>query len=192
MPIPLTTINLSFTHKIPFTTMETFIGQICLVGFNFAPRGFALCNGQLLSIAQNSALFALLGTIYGGNGQTTFALPDLRGRTPIHMGEGPGLSNHIIGERAGVEATTLTIQNMPPHNHSLNAVSESGNVGSPLDANLAATGALDPEYRVGGSGIQMANNSIGVVGGGQGFTNMQPYLTLNYVIALEGIFPSRN
>ena len=172
--------------------MEPFVGQIILVGFNFPPRGYATCDGQLLSIAQNTALFSLLGTQYGGNGQTTFALPDLRGRTPIHKGQGPGLSNRSIGETSGTEATTLTMSNLPAHTHSLNAVSEVGTVGAPVGAFLAATGSFDPEYRPSGTAVQMSPQSVGIVGGNQPVDNMQPYLVLTYAIALQGIFPSRN
>ena len=172
--------------------MEYFIGQILIVGFNFAPRGFALCNGQLLPIAQNTALFSLLGTTYGGNGQTTFGLPDLRGRLPIHQGQGPGLSPRSLGERSGVESVTLVSTQMPQHTHTLNAVSESGNVGAPANAFLAATGSLDPEYRLAGTAVQLAPTAIGSVGGSQPHDNMPPFLVVNFVIALEGIFPSRN
>jgi len=172
--------------------MEAFIASIILFGGNFAPRGWALCQGQILSIAQNKALFSLLGTTYGGNGQTTFALPDLQGRVPIQQGQGPGLSRYNLGQTGGTEATTLPSQNMPAHSHSMNAVSEAGNVGAPAGASLAATGTLDPEYRVGGTPVGMAATSIGPTGGNQPFSIMQPYLALNYIIAVEGIYPSRN
>lgn len=172
--------------------MEPFLGQIYIVGFTFAPRGFATCDGQLLSIAQNTALFSLLGTMYGGNGQTTFALPDLRGRVPIHMGQGSGIPARSQGETGGSASVTLTTQNMPTHTHSLNAFSESGNVASPQNAFLASTGALDPEYRTSGTSVQMAAQAISTVGGNQPFNTMPPYLVLNFVIALEGIYPSRN
>ncbi len=172
--------------------MEFFIGSIILFGGTFAPRSWAFCQGQILSIAQNSALYSILGTAYGGNGTTTFALPDLRGRVPIHPGQGPGLSNYSLGQSSGSETTTLLSSNMPAHNHTLNAVTETGNVGAPAGASLAATGALDPEYRIGGTGVGMAASSIGVAGGSQPHNNMQPYLALNYIICLEGIFPSRN
>ena len=171
--------------------METFIGQIILVGFNFAPRGFATCDGQLLSIAQNTALFSLLGTTYGGNGQTTFGLPDLRGRVPMHQGQGPGLSSRVLGEVSGSETTTLLATNLPTHTHSLNAYSETGNVGSPAGALLANSGSFDTEYRTSGTVVQMGGGAIGNAGGSQPFNNMQPFLAINFVIALEGIFPSR-
>lgn len=172
--------------------MDEYIGTIKVFGFNFAPRGWALCQGQLLPIAQNTALFSLLGTYYGGNGQTTFGLPDLRGRTVVGMGQGPGLSPYDIGQQGGSETVTLLTTQIPQHNHLLNAYSESGDVGSPANALLATTGALDPEYRASGTLVQMAGNAIGVAGGNQPHNNIQPYLATNYSIALEGIYPSRN
>ncbi|MBC3788354.1 phage tail protein [Spirosoma utsteinense] len=172
--------------------MEPFIGQIIMFGGNFAIRGYAICSGQLMSIAQNTALFSILGTTYGGNGQTTFGLPDLRGRVPIGQGQGPGLPNFTLGQLAGTTSVTLNSSNMPIHNHSLVAVTETGNVASPQNAFLAATGALDPEYRASGSNVAMAPQSIGNAGSSQPFSIMPPYLTINYLIALEGIYPSRN
>ena len=177
---------------------EPFIGQIILFAGNFAIRGYAMCNGQLLSIAQNTALFSILGTTYGGNGQTTFALPDLRGRVPNHMGQGPGLSNYSLGQVAGVENTTLTQNNLPPHSHTLNG-SNSGqaNVASPGN-NFLGIGKVPSSSET----INMYNsvasasplNAASITGGGGSipFSILQPYLTLNYLIALEGIFPSRN
>lgn len=172
--------------------MEPFIGQIIMFGGNFPIRGYATCSGQLLSIAQNTALFSILGTTYGGNGQTTFGLPDLRGRVPIGQGQGPGLPDYALGQLSGTPSVTLNTTNMPIHNHSLIAVTETGNLPSPQNAFLAATGALDPEYRASGSNVPMAAQSIGNAGGSQPFSIMQPYLTINYLIALQGIFPSRN
>ena len=172
--------------------MEPFLGMIALFGFNFAPRGWAFCNGQLLSIAQNNALFALLGTIYGGDGRTTFALPNLQGRVPIHFGQGSGLSNYQIGQVGGVESATLLISNMPAHNHTLNAVSELGGTSAPEGAFLGNTGALDREYKTSGTGVVMNAGAIGTNGGSQPFSIIQPYLVVNYCIALQGIFPSRD
>lgn len=172
--------------------METFLGGIFMVGFNFAPRGFATCDGQILSIAQNTALFALLGTQYGGNGQTTFALPDLRGRVPMHQGQGPGLTPRSMGELSGSENTTLVTPNLPAHNHTLNAFSETGNLGTPQGSLLAGTGIVDPEYRASGTLVSMGAQAIGSAGSGTPFNNVQPYLVVNFVIALQGIFPSRN
>ena len=168
-----------------------FLGMIALFGFTFAPNGWAFCNGQLLSIAQNTALFALLGTTYGGNGINNFALPDLRGRVPIHFGQGAGLSNYIQGQVSGNESATLLINNMPAHNHTLNAFSELGDTSAPSGALLGNTGALDREYRASGTSVQMSSAAIGVSGGSQPFSILQPYLALNYCIAMQGIFPSR-
>ncbi len=172
--------------------MNPFLAMIMIFAGNFPPQGWAFCDGQLLSIAQNTALFSLLGTTYGGDGQTTFALPDLRGRVPIHMGQGPGLSNYLIGETAGTESITLTINNIPQHNHSLNATSEPGSSSDPTGAYLGNTGALDREYNTSGTIVQMNSNVVGLKGGSQPFGIVQPFLTLNFVIALQGIYPSRN
>ncbi len=181
--------------------MDVLLGSIMTVGFNFAPRGFAICEGQLLSIASNTALFSLLGTIYGGDGRTTFALPDLRGRVPIGMGQGPGLSNHSQGERGGNETQTLNVNQLPSHNHVLQlsaAVQVStSNPNSDEAAGGFLTNTSNNFYATAGT----AGNNLGGVsasgtaantGGGQSFPIMQPYLVINYVIALEGIFPSRN
>lgn len=165
-------------------------------GFNFPPRGYATCQGQILSIAQNTALFSLLGTTYGGNGQTTFALPDLRGRLPMGQGQGPGLSPRTLGEVSGTETVTLLVTQMPAHNHgfTLNAVSEAGDTSVPTGAYLANTGALDKEYKASGTVVAMNSGAgaVGASGGSQPHSNMPPYLVLNFYIALEGIFPSRN
>ena len=169
-----------------------FIAGIILFGGDFAPRGWAFCNGQLLPINQNQALFSLLGTTYGGNGVTTFALPDLRGRIAIHEGQGPGLPPYTLGERAGSPETTLIAANLPAHAHALNGVSDTGNVPSPAGAFLASTGETDPEYRTSGTVVAMNSAAIGVTGSNQSFSNMPPYLAVNYIIALNGIFPSRN
>ena len=132
---------------------EPFLGEISMSGFNFAPRGYAFCAGQLLSISQNTALFVLLGTTFGGNGQTTFALPDLRGRVPMGEGSGPGLTPKTLGEVSGAETTTLTTNQIPQHNHSLNAVSDAGDTSSPANAFLANSGALDKEYKASGTAV---------------------------------------
>lgn len=172
--------------------MEPYIGQLQLFGFNFAPKGWALCNGQLLSIMQYQALFSLISTTYGGDGRTTFALPDLRGRVPNGQGQGPGLSNYVMGQVAGTENVTLLSTQMPAHNHILMAFSDPGNVSNPQGALLASSGGTDPEYRTSGAITAMGQQGIGVSGGNQPHYNMQPYLTMNYCIATEGIFPSRN
>lgn len=169
------------------------IGEIRLFAGNFAPRNWAFCNGQLLSIAQNTALFSILGTTYGGNGQTTFALPDLRSRVPVHPGQGPGLSNYVLGQTAGVETVTLTQNQLPSHTHAVNAVANGGNQAAPT-GNLPAvesTGTSQNYSNAAATG-QMGPNMIGNTGGNQPFTVVQPYQCLNYIIALYGIFPSRN
>jgi microcystin-dependent protein len=172
--------------------MEPFIGMIALFGFDFAPRGWAKCDGQLLPIAQNSALFSLLGTMYGGDGRTTFALPDLRGRVAIGTGQGPGLSPYQTGENGGSQSITLLSSQMPAHTHMLQATNTSGNSGDPSGHILANSGATDPEYSSAAPNTTMSPQSIGTSGGSQPVPNMQPYLALNYCIALTGIFPSRN
>lgn len=171
---------------------EPFLAEIYMGGMNFAPRGFATCSGQIVSIAQNTALFALLGTTFGGNGQTTFALPDLRGRVPMGEGQGPGLSPRTLGEVGGTETVTLISTQIPAHNHTLNAVSDAGDVSAPSGNYLANSGALDKEYKATGTVVQMNANAVGSAGGSQPHANIQPYLVLNFYIAMEGIFPSRN
>lgn len=167
---------------------EPFIGQIQMFGFNFPPRGWALCDGQLLPIAQNTALFSLLGTTYGGDGRTTFGLPDLRGRAALHFGTGPGLGPRPIGAKGGSELETLTIGQMPPHQHSLNAHSEAADQQKPENNVLASA----MTYHAVPADVQMAGASIGQTGGGQAHNNMQPFLVINFCIALTGIFPSRS
>lgn len=168
---------------------EPYIGTIQMFGFNFAPRGWALCNGQLLSIAQNTALFSLLGTQYGGNGQTTFALPDLQGRVAIHQGQGPGLSSYTIGEVSGTETVTLIQQQMPQHNHLINASNNDPTDSTPqnnVPANIPAGGYGAT------ANINMNPAMGGLAGGSQPHENRQPFLVINFCIALVGIFPSRN
>ncbi len=173
--------------------MDPFLASIMLFAANFAPRGWALCQGQLLLINQNQALFSLLGTTYGGNGQTTFALPDLRGRVPVGFGQGPGLTNILIGQVGGTESITLINNNLPAHSHSLNAVVEAGDNSLPTGALLAHTGALDKEYKAGTTAnTTMHSSAIGMSGNSQPFANRSPYLGMNYVIALQGIYPSRD
>ncbi len=169
--------------------MDPFVGELRLFGFNFAPRGWALCQGQLLPIAQNTALFSLLGTTYGGNGQTTFALPDLRGRAPIGFGQGPGLSDRVQGQWVGAEQVTLVGAQLPPHNHTVGA-SSAATGKSPAGSYPAfTTGASS----YGGTAdLQMSPTMVGGGGGSQPHGNMSPALVLNWCIALEGIFPSRS
>jgi microcystin-dependent protein len=173
---------------------EPFLGQIQTFGFGFAPRGWAQCNGQILPIAQNTALFSLLGTTYGGNGQTTFALPDLRSRWPNHQGQGPGLSSYDLGQVGGVENETLTIQNMPAHNHpaTVGANSEGSTSADPTNNFLGNTAVGNIYAGAGGANMNANMVTIGISGGSQPFPVIQPYLTINFCIALEGIFPSRN
>ena len=172
------------------TGIDPFLGEIMLFAGDFVPRGYAACNGQLLPIAQNQALFSLLGTTYGGNGQTTFALPDLRGRVPIHVGQGPGLSDRILGEVGGEEAHTLTVAEMPGHTHVMTARSGNGTTASPAGALFARDGADVPHYGA-GADTQLSPGAIAVAGGSQPHNNMQPYLALQYCIALTGVFPPR-
>lgn len=175
--------------------MEPFIGQICLFGFNFAPRGWAKCEGQLLPISSHSALFSLLGTMYGGDGRTTFGLPDLRGRSAVSAGTGNGLANVRQGQMGGAQSITLTQNNLPSHTHTatLHAESAAGTSANPNGKMLAgesnAYAAPNPN-----DNKTMASESIVVnpTGGQQSFSNLDPYLGLNYCIALEGVFPSRS
>jgi microcystin-dependent protein len=163
---------------------EPFFAEIRLMSFEFAPKGWALANGQLLPISQNQALFSLLGTTFGGNGQVTFALPDLRGRVPIHVGNG-----HTLGERAGEQAHTLSSAEMNQHTHLANASSVDGNANVPADSLLAVAANV---YGAAASLTGISPATVSTVGGGQAHQNMQPFLTLSFCIALQGIFPSRN
>ena len=169
---------------------EPFLGQISIVGFNFAPRGWAQCNGQLIPIQQNTALFALLGTTYGGNGQTNYALPDLRGRAPMSPGNGPGLTPRTLGEVTGVERVTLLPTEMPMHTHAVNAQTSRADRGNAGGAQLAAT--ADAIYSNAPPSSVLAPTTVSATGGNVSHNNMQPYLALNFIIALEGIFPARN
>lgn len=179
---------------------DPFIGEIRMVGFNFAPNGWALCNGQLLAISQNTALFSLLGTFYGGNGTSTFALPNLQSRVPIHQGQGLGLSPYSIGQIGGTENITLLTTQMPSHNHQVAISNQAGTASDPTSATLAQcnTGsARDPVLNVPNfvtSAVTgtMAPTTITFTGGNQPHENIQPYLTINFIIALVGIFPSRS
>jgi microcystin-dependent protein len=167
-----------------------FIGEIRLFAGNFAPQGWALCNGQLMAISQNTALFSLLGTTYGGNGQTTFALPDLRGRVPVHRGQGPGLTPRTQGEQSGSETVTLLSTQMPAHSHALRASTVAATGSTPAGALLGATSVNS--YDNSAAGVPMAAGAIGSTGGSQPHDNMAPTLALNYIISLFGIFPSRS
>lgn len=171
---------------------EPFIGQIMCAGFNFAPRGWAAMNGQLLPIATNTALFSLLGTTYGGDGRVTFGLPDMRGRVMLHTGMGPGLSFRNLGETGGVENTTISLQQMPPHSHSVAPIASSSDATSISPTGKApATKARTTLYADATPGNTMAPATSTVAGGGQPMSLMQPFVTMNCFIATEGIYPSR-
>ncbi len=173
---------------------EQYLGEIRMTGFNFAPSGWALCNGQVLLITQYTALFSLLGTQYGGNGTTTFALPDLRGRVAIHQGTLTGGSAYTIGETGGVETVALTAATMPAHNHNLNASAAGGTQASPVGGYPAieSTGtSLDYNATAANPGL-MNTGIVQNTGGGQPHENRQPFLVVNFIIALTGIFPSRS
>lgn len=172
--------------------MEGYIAEIRMFAGNFAPRGWAFCNGQILSIAQNTALFALIGTTYGGNGQTTFALPDLRGRTAISGGQGPGLPGYSLGQQGGQPEVTLIATQMPTHSHNVAAVGGGGSSAVPTNRFLAASTARDSIYSDGPASVLMNQQAVATAGGSQPHENMMPYTTVNYIICLEGIFPSRN
>jgi microcystin-dependent protein len=161
---------------------EPFLSEIRIFSFTFAPKGWALCNGQLLPINQNQALFSLLGTTYGGDGRVNFALPDVRGRVPMHIGSG-----HVLGERAGQESHTLVQQEYPTHNHTVNVVNSNANA-APTGHFLAAANAL---YHPASPNTQLAPTTISNTGGSQPHANQQPFLTLSFAIALQGIFPSQ-
>ena len=168
---------------------EPFIGEIRLVGFNFAPVGWALCDGQLLSIAENDALFALIGTTYGGDGQSTFALPNFQSRIPIHQGTGSSGTTYTIGEMGGTETVTLIVNQIPTHTHPAQAQSGAGNQPGP-GGNVWASSSLN-QYNSSAADSDMNALAITPSGGSQPHDNMMPFLTINFVIALEGIFPSR-
>lgn len=165
---------------------EPFLAQIMIVGFNFAPRGWAMCDGAILPINQNQSLYSLLGTMYGGDGRTSFALPDLRGRTPIHVGSG-----RTLGQKGGEETHPLTAAEIPAHTHALNATPTTADLPVPTDNLLGTTEAVDI-YNQTANLQNMSAASISNTGGGQSHENMQPYLALNFCIALRGLFPSRN
>ncbi len=194
--------------------MEGVIGEIRGFGGNFAPRAWAYCNGQLMSIAQNTALFSILGTTYGGDGRTTFALPDLRGRVPISSGTGPGLSTHKLGARSGTETVTLNQLQIPSHTHISQFTQTAGIAHIAASTNIATSeepgtnkylavpdaggngfiyNTDTPDTTLGPSSVTVAGNvTIGNTGGSQAHNNMQPYLTINWIICLQGVFPSRS
>lgn len=180
--------------------MDEYISVIKMFGCNFAPRGWKLCNGDIISISQYTAVFSLLGTTFGGNGQTTFALPDFRGRTPIHQGAGPGLSPYVLGQSAGTESVSILTSNLPAHTHPLMANTGAGTTGVPTNSYLSAS----PKNGSGPSAVSLntytataPNTNLGLLSVGATGSNipvsiMQPYLAVNFAICMEGIFPSRN
>lgn len=173
--------------------MEAFIGTILMFAGNFAPRGWALCDGQLLSISQNSALFSILGTTYGGNGQTTFGLPDLRSRSPMHAGQGPGLSPRTLGEMSGTESVSLTVANMPAHNHLINVKSDGGSSNTPANHFLAGDNDVTATPFVAGkTDSTMDPGALTSVGGSQPVATQSPFQVVNFIICLEGIYPARD
>jgi microcystin-dependent protein len=170
---------------------EPFLGEIRMFGFNFAPQGWALCDGQLLPISQNAALFDLLGTTYGGDGTTTFALPNLQSRVPIHQGQGAGLSSYVAGQAGGTETVTLAAAQMPEHTHSVKASSSAAASDKPEGSALAQSHShiytAEPD-----TSTVMNANMLGDAGGSASHDNIQPYLAVNFCIALTGIFPAQN
>lgn len=169
-----------------------FVAEIRIFGFNFAPTGWALCNGQILPISQNTALFSLLGTIYGGNGQSTFALPDMQGNAPMFWGQGPGLSLHDEGETGGSQFVTLLESEIPSHSHSWSASTDDGDLKAPSTARSYARSLGGSAYAPGNGPLaQMAFQALTPAGGDLPHNNMMPFLTLNFCIALQGIFPPR-
>ena len=168
---------------------EPFLAEVRMVGFNFAPRGWAFCDGQILPINQNQSLYSLLGTTYGGDGRTSFALPDLRGRTPIHVGATEG-TFHPLGQKSGEETHTLSASEMPLHDHSVEATTNASNNASPTN-NVFAQAPINTYHEL--TNLQnMRSGMVTNTGGGQAHENMQPFLALNFCIALQGLFPSRN
>jgi len=166
---------------------EPFLAEVRIVGFNFAPRGWAFCDGQILPINQNQSLYSLLGTTYGGDGRTSFALPDLRGRTPIHVSD-----SHGLGSKTGEATHTLAAAEMPQHVHPLRATSGAADTNTPAGNVLAQTPATDPFYLSLASAVDMSTDAVMPAGGGQAHENSQPSIALNFCIALQGLFPSRN
>lgn len=171
---------------------DQFVAEIRIFPFNFPPTGWAFCNGQLLPISQNTALFSLLGTTYGGDGKSTFALPDMQGNAPMQPGQGQGLSLRDLGEMSGVESVTLLVSEIPQHTHTLRASSDAGDLFAPSQtASLAGSTGASAYQPSNANLVPMAPQALPPAGGGLPHNNMQPYLTLNFCIALQGIFPQR-
>lgn len=171
--------------------MDPFVAEIRIFPFNFAPKGWAFCDGQILPLSQNTALFSLLGTTYGGDGKSNFALPDMQGNAPMHPGQGPGLSLHDLGETGGSETVTLLDSEMPAHSHAFIASNADSNSQGPAQSLLAGGVGGISMYAVPGALTQLNPNILAPAGGGQPHNNVQPYLTLNFCIALQGVYPPR-
>lgn len=171
---------------------DPFVAEIRIFAFNFAPRGWAFCNGQLLPLSQNTALFSLVGTTYGGNGQSTFALPNLQGNAPMFWGQGPGLSLHDLGETGGSPTVTLLTSELPAHSHAAMVAAAPANVNAPGPALAVARSAGGFAYAPAANLVAMAPEALAPAGGGLPHNNMMPYLALNFCIALQGIFPPRS
>jgi microcystin-dependent protein len=171
---------------------DPFVAEIRIFPFNFAPKGWAWCDGQLMPLSQNTALFSLLGTTYGGNGKSNFALPDLQGRAPMYPGQGPGLSLHDLGETGGSETVTLLESETPAHSHALRASSDDGDLKAPASTRVLARSTNGFLYQNSTSGLQpMSDQALAPAGGDQPHNNLQPYLTFYFCIALQGVFPPR-
>ncbi len=174
---------------------EPFTAEIRIFAGNFAPRGWAFCDGQLLPVAENTALFSLIGTTYGGDGRTTTALPNLQGRAPMHPGRGPGLTSRRLGEKVGAETVTLSESQIPSHSHTARAQTAAGNAGlAPSNTTAIGRAAQGDLYQSNTSAnlVDLASSTLATTGGSQSHTNLQPFLTLNYIIALVGLYPSRS
>jgi microcystin-dependent protein len=171
--------------------MDPFVGEIRVVGFNFAPTGWAQCNGQLLPISQNTALFSLLGTFYGGDGKSTFALPNLEDKVPVHQGQGQGLSQYFLGEETGTPSVTLLQSEIPFHNHNLLAVSDPAELQAPAPNRAMARSTAGFAYNTSPPNVNLSVQAAAVTGASQPHNNYMPSLVLNYVIAMQGVFPAR-
>ncbi|MEM7582825.1 MAG: tail fiber protein [Acidobacteriota bacterium] len=174
---------------------EPFIAEIRIFAGNFAPRGWAFCDGQLLPISNNTALFSLIGTTYGGDGRSTTALPNLQGRAPMHPGRGPGLTARRLGEKVGAETVTLSEAQIPSHSHTARGATSGAAVGAPTNtSSFARSAATNRSYHDNTTSnlVDLASSTLATTGGGQAHTNLQPFLTLNFIIALQGLYPSRS
>ena len=171
--------------------MDPFVAEIRIFPFNFAPKGWAFCDGQILPLSQNTALFSLLGTTYGGDGKSNFALPNMQGNAPMHPGQGPGLSLHDLGETGGSDTVSLLESEIPSHLHNVTASSQDGTDNHPVNNYPAQGVGINLYVNAGTTPVTMNDNAIAPAGGDQPHNNMQPYLTLNFCIALQGVYPPR-